>query len=538
MPAHLKTAVRVGTKIYVGQRDENHDHIKTRHGLHVRNDSQHGFIPSDNERMWLSRSQAMSWLRRFEPDIYAKVHRKIPAEGLHSHIYAAAKGIVMRVTADERENGFPLQEGEMREESVIIPPVDLSKMTAIVYDRGGLYLYCAEKLAEKYGNVMYYLADADAYPTSQKNTIGMGIPKVKRIHDLWEHIDEADCLYFFDCYDGELQHWLRHKGYKVFGSGRAEQLEINKTMFMDKLKELKLPAAETYIAHGMKELREHLTKHDNTTLFLKNLHRGDFESKKFSSMVQIRPWLDDLVKRVGTASDTMDVLVQNKIEAVAEIGYDGFCIDGEYTENCIVGYEIKDICFVGKIFLKTPKILADINAAFAPAQKELGGRGNLSTEIRQTKDGKSYYIDPTERVPSPPGEVICEVYEDWAEDTYRIACGEVPVLKPQGKFIAELVLTSEWYGDHELHVTFPKKYRQHVKLKNHTVRDGEFYCIPNGNGNFFGAVVAYADTLKEAVDKVKEVAESVEADDYKYDPSGFDEATEAVKAGEQFGIVF
>jgi hypothetical protein len=537
MAAHLKTAVRVGTTIHVGKPDENHDHIKTRHGLHVRNDNSHGFVPSDNERMWLSRSQAMSWLRRFEPDIYAKVHRKIPAEGLHSHIYAAAKGIVMRVTADERKNGFPLQEGEMRPEEDT-PTVDVSKMTAIVYDRGGLHLYWAEKLSEKYKTVMYYLADSDSYPTSQKHTIGMGIAKVKRIHDFWKHVDEADLIVFPDCYDGELQHWLRAKGYKVFGSGRAEKLEIDKIYFMDKLKELKLPAAETYIAHGLKELREYLIKHDNTTLFLKNLHRGDFESKKFSSMSQIRPWLDDLVKRVGTASDTMDVLIQHKIDAVAEVGYDGFCIDGDYTENCIVGYEIKDCCFAGKVFSKTPDVLAEINTAFAPSQKELGGRGNLSTEIRVTKDGLKYYIDPTERCPSPPGEVICEVYENWAEALYQIACGQVPTLRPQGKFVAELVLTSEWYNEHEMHVTFPKKYKCHVKLKNHSIRDGEHYCIPNQNGAFFGAVVAYANTLKEAIAKVKEVAESIEADDYKYDPSGFDAATEAVKAGEQFGIAF
>lgn len=534
----LVPAIRQGKRIHQGTATDRHSHIVERHKLKL-SGILHGFVSPSNPRMFLTRQQAVEWLRRFEPSVYQAVRTKLPPEGLHSHIYAAAKGIVQKLTAEQRTEGFDPQPGEIREPDATPPKptTSVADKTAIVYDRGGLYLYCAEKLAESYKRVMYFMADGDAYPCSQKASIGEGLT-VERIHDFWKHIDEADCCYFFDCYDGELQHWLRGKGYKVFGSGRAEQLEIDKIGFLERLKALGLPCAKTHVAHGLKDMRDYLKVHDGKTLFLKNLHRGDFESKKFTSMAQIRPWLDDLVKRVGTASDTMEVLIQHKIDAVAEIGYDGFCIDGEYTKNCITGYEIKDICFVGMVTPETPEILAEINEAFGPAQRELGGRGNLSTEIRVTADGKSYYIDPTERVPSPPGEVICEVYGNWAEATYDIACGLVPELQPQGNYVAEVILTSEWYDKHELHVKFPDKYRQHVKLKNHTIRDGEYYCVPNGNGAFFGAVVAWADSLEDAIAKVKEVAESIEADDYSFDPSCFDAANEAVKAGEQFGIAF
>ena len=99
-------------------------------------------------------------------------------------------------------------------------------------------------------------------------------------------------------------------------------------------------------------------------------------------------------------------------------------------------------------------------------------------------------------------------------------------------------MTSEWHNEHEIHVKFPTKYKKHVKLKNYTIRDWEYYCIPNGNGTFFGAVVASGKTLKEAIEKVKEVAGAIEADEFHYDPSAFDAATEAVKAGEKFGIIY
>ena len=133
---------------------------------------------------------------------------------------------------------------------------------------------------------------------------------------------------------------------------------------------------------------------------------------------------------------------------------------------------------------------------------------------------------------------MCELYENWAEATYQIACGEIPELKPKAKYGAEIVLTSSWHNEHEVHVKFPKEIAQHVKLKNHTKRDGEYYCIPNGNGEFFGAVVAWGNTLEEATKKCLEYAEQVEADDLDFDKTIFDKTGESIKAGEKFGIDF
>ena len=508
----LIPAIRKNGKIHTLDRDgvQHEDIIKAKSlGLKAHN-NERGFLdPSDK---FLNREEAMEWLEKSKPELYETLHD---------------------MDINELRSGDLLREEEKPDPN---DKIDLSTKTAIVYDRGGLYLYAAEKLAEKYGKVMYYLADSDAYPTSQKATIGAGLPRIKRIHDFYKHIDEADILYFFDCYDGELQHWLRGKGYTVFGSGRGEKIEIDKIFFLEKLDELGLPKAETYIAHGMADLCDYLKKNDGKTLYLKNLHRGDFESRKFTSMAQSRPFLDDLKKRLGSASDTIEVLIQHKIESACEAGYDGFNIDGQFTDNCIVGYEVKDRGFVGKVLAETPEILKKINDAFAPILKKLGGRSNYSTEVRITENGDAYYIDPTQRAPSPPGEGLCEIYENWAEAIWLIANGVVPVLDPKAAYLAEVILYSKWHCTHEINVKFPKKYRQFVKLKNHTIRDGEYYCIPNGNDGVFGAVVGWGNTKEEAIKKVCEVAESIEADEYHFDCSVFDEAEEAVQAGEKFGI--
>lgn len=526
----LRPAIQTDKGHVIGEIDDSHVTLGERLGISYP-ESKRGFSDGKN---FYSRRRAIQWIKAHEFDIYKKIIGILPPEGLHSEIYAKAHGIKQKEHEDEANESV----SEETEEETI----DLSDKTAIVYDRGGLYLYCAEKLAEKYKKVMYFLADADAYPTSQKAAIGEGL-SVERIHDFFSNLDKkdgskVDCVYFFDCYDGELQQWLRDKGYTVFGSGRGERVEIDKILFLETLEKVGLNVPKTYLAEGLDDLKQYLEKHDGETLWLKNMHRGDFETRKFTSMKQIKPFIDDLKKRIGTACDDVEVLVQHKIDSACEVGYDGFCIDGQFTENCIIGYEVKDKGFIGKVFETPPYIVKHINDAFTDTFRELGYRGNYSTEIRITDKSECFYIDATCRVPSPPGELICEIYENWAESTYEIACGCVPILVPKAEYGAVIILTSEWHDKHELYVEFPKSIKQFVKLKNHSKKDGAYYCTPNGNGGFFGAVIAYGNSVKEATGKCLEYAEQVRADEMEFDDSIFDKANEQITTGKQFEINF
>ena len=527
----LFPALKISDRVIKGNRDDSHNSLGARLSIGNPAEHQRGFTPDG--QLFLSRTQAIGFLKKHDRSAFNNLPDGYQ-NGLHTQHLATAYGIVQSDKAKSIRK-TSLENTPVQPKST---DIDLSTKTAIVYDRGGLYLYCAEKLAEKYKKVMYFLADADAYPTSQKHTIGAGIPNIKRIHDFWKYLDQADIVYMFDCYDGQLQHWLRGKGYKVFGSGLGEQVEIDKIRFLELLEEKGLPCPKTYVAEGLDDLCEYLKSNDGETLFLKNLHRGDFESRKFTSMAQSRPFLNDLKKRIGSSSDTIEVLVQHKIDAECEVGYDGYQVDGIYTNNCIIGYEIKDKGFVAKVFDRTPEIVKGINDAFSDTFKKLGYRGNYSTEIRITKDRSPYYIDATCRVPSPPGELMCEIYENWAEATYQIACGEVPVLIPKAKYGVVIILTSSWYNEHELHIKFPKKYKENVKLKNHTIRDGEIYCVPNGNGEFFGAVITYGDKIEDCIKQAEEIVEEIEADEMEYAEGLFHEACEQIEKGEQFGINF
>ena len=538
MQLGLRVALKHDGKIYSGDRADSHITAAERLGIPAPEENR-GFSPDG--KLWLNRQKALGWVKYNEPKVFRKVITLIGKDGMHSEHYAEAKGIKQRELPPKTELtpgiGKP-RASEQVDAKHTFDKVDLSDKTAIVYDRGGLYLYCAEKLAEKYKKVYYFLPDSDAYPTSQKCVIGTGLKNIKRIHNLWEYIDKVDIIYDFDCYDGYFMNWLRDKGYVVFSSGLSAEVEVDKIYFLELLEELKLPVAETYLAEGLDDLEKYLEKHSGKTLFLKNLHRGDFESRKFTSMAQIRPFIDDLRKRLGSASNTIQVLVQHKIESECESGVDTFCIDGEYPDKCVIAYEDKDKCAVAKVANSTPDILKGINDAFSKTFKKRGYRGNYSTEVRITKDGAPYFIDPTCRVPSPPGELLCEIFENWAESTWQIANGIIPELKEKAKYGVVVILTSAWYEDHELHVEYPAKYRQNIKLKNHTVQNGATYVIPNGNGVFFGAIATWADKLQDAIDEATKIAELMEVDEFNFDKHTFDAAIKASKTGEKFGIKF
>ena len=56
---------------------------------------------------------------------------------------------------------------------------------------------------------------------------------------------------FFDTNYGDLAHYLRKHGYRVFGSGKGEDIELDKIGFLDILEKLQLPIAKTYLAEGV-----------------------------------------------------------------------------------------------------------------------------------------------------------------------------------------------------------------------------------------------------------------------------------------------
>ncbi len=507
----LYPAIRLPSgEIVKGQANDSHDTLIESKGItESLPDSARGFSPGGT--LFLTRKSALPWLAKFAPDVYAKVVKVVPEDGLYSKDLADAKGIKQRDVSDV---------------------VDLSNKTCLVYGRKGLYLFLAQKLGQKFKKVWFYMAEANPYPTSKFKDVGKGLPEVERIYSFWPYVDKADLIFFGDSYDGDLQHYLRQKGYRVFGAGRSERMELDKVFFLEELHKVGLPVPYTVRVVGVDEAEEYL-KNKGAKWIKTPYYREDFETMKYpGDMALFESKLNDVRHRLGErASSTIEILIQNIIKKKAEGGYDGFSVDGEYTKNSLIGYEIKDRGFIGKIFRDTPESVDKVNQALAPLYKKLGYRGHLSTEIIFDEKGRGYFIDATPRAPSPPAEGMCEHITNYPEACYLIAGGILPKLHWDNPYIAVVILRSPWHEEHELVVDFPDEHTGSIKLKNHLKENGKHHCIPAGNGSFFGAISASAKTWQEARDKVMAIAKTVRAEDIEKDDSLFDEAEEQIEAG-------
>lgn len=538
----LYPALRIKGVVVRGESDDSHNTIALKQGIDAPEDIR-GFSPDG--QLFLSRKQALGWLKKNDIKAFRKLPGKAHYDGLHSETLAQAYGVKQKPEAVEmRKEALSNEPKSILSGKVVTGqpkstdggPTDLSNKSCLVWDRG-LYLFMAEKLAETFKKVYYYMPQSEPYPCSRTKSIGTGL-KVERIYEFWPYLDKSDIVVFPDCYDGEMQHWLRGKGYCVFGNGRGEKLEMDKVFFLEELEKAGLPVAKTQLCEGIDDLIKYLKKQDGVRWLKTSYYRGDFETKKFVNMAQIEPWIDHLKTRIGRGVTDIEILVQDPIDSEIEVGYDGFAIDGQYTGNSITGYEIKDKGFVASISKQPAEIVQFVNDRISPIFKKLGYRGHFSTEIRVTKDGVPYFIDPTCRLPSPPSELMVEMYENYAEIIWEVANGRVPEPKPKAKYGAEVILTSESAEDMSLCVYVPKSIRPFVKLKNHMQEGDNFYCIPNGNAQFIGAVVALGDTIEEATKKVMEYVDQIKADDLHVDPNIFEKANEQIANGKKFGVKF
>lgn len=437
--------------------------------------------------------------------------------------------------AYEFPDGTPKDEIKRRMKELTSGP-DLKSKSILVYDHG-LYTHLAKRLADEYGTVWYYVAQEEPYPKGNVGEIGVGIDGIERVYDFWTYAQKADVIAFFDVYNGNLQGELRRQGKAVCGAGKSEGLELDKRVLKKVLKAVGLPVVPTTYMKGLDAVQKHLN--GKSDKWLKTpYYRGDLETYHYEDAVLSETWFDRKRHELGLRKDKIDLMIEDALESVCEVGVDGFMLDGKMPGDCVVGYEIKDKGYIGKVMPVLPKLLADVNSKMESVFKKLGYAGLYSNELRVTEDGAPYYIDATCRAGSPPFEVLCELYSNFGEIVWDLAHGKLPTPKPIAKYAVEVIVTSDFHEDAWLPVFFPKEIDRWVKLKNVCKTEKGYCCIPNDNAGFFGAVCAVGDDLKSTISECIDRAKQVKAEGLEFDETVFDKAMEVVQSGEKFGIDF
>lgn len=390
---------------------------------------------------------------------------------------------------------------------------------------GGLFSSWAFRLAKEYERVLLFRPWTRTFAHPGDYYIGSGYEEFERVEHFWKHVDEADTIAFIDIHFPDWATHLREMGKPVWSAFYGEELELNRAETKTILEQLGLPVSEYQVVYGMDDLREYLQTHDNIHVKIPKL-RGLTETFKSINYDLVKPKLDDIEHKLGGASAIQEFVCEEDIEDVAESGYDGWCIDGQFPKTGIVGCEIKDCgsASMVKPYNLLPKEVRKTNEKLVPVLQDYGYRGFWSTEIRVTKDS-FYPIDFTCRAASPCGESIQELFSNMGEVIEGGAHGELVEPKPVAKYSAQAMITSQFAEDNWLPIYIPDEARDNFKLYHSCRIDGQEFIVPTGiDMSEIGSVVATGNTLDEAIKNVEKLAKQIEGYQVKVNTESLHEA--------------
>ncbi len=225
----------------------------------------------------------------------------------------------------------------------------------------------------------------------------------------------------------------------------------------------------------------------------------------------------------------VEFIVEDSIEAIVEEGIDAYCVDGKFPNYAFAGTEVKEKSFAGKFskYTDLSEGIREVNKQMEPALKGFGYRGFISSEVRTTKDGKHYAIDPCCRLASPPSEIYQELYKNLGEIIWEGANGKLIDPIPTGKYAVEVLINSDWYneGNHQA-IHFPPEIRQFVKLRNCVKIDDQYYVLTTNHPLGIGALIATGNSFEECKAKAEKLAPLITGHTVSIDLNTIDEAIE------------
>ena len=416
---------------------------------------------------------------------------------------------------------------------------DTKDVICMVIDDGSL-IETARRLAKDYKKV-YYCIPGCTNITQNPNLgmVGEGIPEIEAVEDFWPYYQDIDLWFFPEIHSGAMQVELEEQDKIVWGSRKAEKFEIYRDQLKGKMEELGLPVNPWRMIRGLTKLRGYLKEHDNKWVKI-NKWRDLNETFEAVNYEEIEPVLDKLNYKLGRAlREDIDFIVEDSLPDCVEIGEDSFCIDGKFPSQHMAGVEMKDRAYVA-IFKKSdelPPAVTDFGRAFSKTFRSYGYRGFYSTESRMNKKKQSFMIDFTARAGSPPNELFQLMYGNFGKMIWAGANGDLVDPIPVKKFGAQLIMVSDWSAYEIQQIIIPERLRENVKLKYNVFKNNKHYLLPQSRHySECGSVVALGDTMDEAIENVKSIAEKIDGYGVKIETSEFDNATKVIEKMEEFGV--
>lgn len=411
---------------------------------------------------------------------------------------------------------------------------DIGEVNFLVWDYG-TFLSLAEKLAETAAKVRYYSPHEDEYQNAQRCVIGTGLAKVERCDEPLDPtvIADTDVYVFPDIAFGGVQRYLRSIGKAVWGHMGASDLELYRTRFLKMLADVGLPVAPSKTIKGLAALTEHLKTVDDRWIKI-NRFRENMETWHHIDYAHSEPMIEWLAVEFGGVADNIVFVVQDPILHAQEVGYDGYCIDGQFPDKSFQGYEKKNQLYLGAWLDadEMPEEVTKVNQALAPLLEEMGYRNFIASEIRD-----KFFIDPTPRMAGQTQEHLLETCTNLPEIIRSGANGIL--VQPQfgAKFAAEATLHYTAGTDHWMVLNVPPEIRRWVKLYSYCEQDGLYHFPPKKNDEL-GVVIGNGDTIEEAIDHLKANLAALEKEPVSAATEGFVDLLKEIEKAQADGIKF
>lgn len=423
-----------------------------------------------------------------------------------------------------------------------------SKDLSIMMVDFGTFTYFLERLVPHFKKVGLSCPRSSGFPQTDRDDIGSGIPGVEKIPwpEFWNRYHEYDIFWFPFIGQGGLANHLRSMGKKVISTFRGEMIERDRGLFKDKLSELGLPVIpyrgykKGKCVHGWDELRKEMQANSDFWVKMSDF-RGIGETHHVKEYAESERWLFDIghLLSSGGRLHTFPFYLEDNIEA-EELGDDVLFNGNKYLDRCLYGKEDKDSGYLCKVvdYKKLPPVLKNVHDKMVPYFRECGLQSPISTEIRMVDKILGYWNDATQRVGSPPGEIMCEIWVNLPEILVALAYGEDVVPEFEKKYGASIFLYSENLKRESTPVIVPLGVRRWVKLQNCMRDNGNLVCISQDEGAVIGAAIGLGNTKLEAEENALEVACQVKAEGIYYAESVFDKIEESLEKSDELGMGF
>ncbi len=403
----------------------------------------------------------------------------------------------------------------------------------------GLFFEFALKLASHFKKVYYYTEWKSAYPAMSDAMIGtewkngkrldtFDGKNIERIENMFSILDEVDCFFTPDIYDGDLLETLEASGIACFGSGKAETLELDRYETAKEMKSIGMDVAPTIRIVGMSALRQYLKNNEDKWVKISK-YRQTFETFHHISYKLSEPLLDSVENLLGPLKYIVEFIVVDNIEAVVEEGIDAYSVEGQLPSKMFTGCEIKDVAYAGVVMDSKNLSIGNkrVNEKFLKLLKKYDHNGFFSTEVRTTKEGKNFFIDPCMRLGLPPNALYQEIYKNLGEIIW--SGGNCVLVDPvvDNMYGMEVLISSGWHSGNHQTVYFPPEIRQWVKLINPIKIDGTYHVLRIGDSSTIGSLVAVGKSHEECANKIKKMAKMIEGYDLHIKTEGLNESIEA-----------